>query len=284
VVVRLLPKHLAPRCKDSSTTPKSPGRDTKQELPVARLVKVTGFKRKSLREYANVAIRKSTIPKIIFLVIALSAPQILQAQGDDCGDECKLNTNIAMIVNEPVSSSAQVVGTGWGIVGGAGYNFNKRHAIIGEFMWSRVYPVGGALQPLKTALQSNNLAGNTDFYALTTNYRFELRRQSIGTYLIGGGGWYFRNTWLSQPVPSGAGNICAPVWRWFGYTCANGTVDPNQPPVRSSSNALGANGGIGLTTRVGEAPYRFYAEARYHYAPTKNMSAHFITITIGIRY
>lgn len=189
-----------------------------------------------------------------------------------------------MIVNVPVSSSAQVVSTGWGMVGGAGYNFNKRNAIIGEFMWNRVYPFGGALQPLKSALESNDLRGNTDFYALTANYRFELRGRSVGTYLIGGGGWYFRNTWLSHEVESGTGNICTPVWRWFGYTCTSGTVDPNQPPVTSSSNALGANGGIGFTTRVGEAPYRFYAEARYHYAPTKNMSTHFIAITLGIRY
>jgi hypothetical protein len=33
-----------------------------------------------------------------------------------------------------------------------------------------------------------------------------------------------------------------------------------------------------------EAPYRFYVEARYHYAPTKNMSTHFMAITLGIRY
>jgi hypothetical protein len=226
----------------------------------------------------------STTRKIIFLTIALTSSQILQAQDDDCGDECRLNTNLAMIVNVPVSSSAQVVGTGWGIVGGVGYNFNKRNAIIGEFMWNRVYPFGGALQPLKTALESKDLHGNTDFYALTANYRFELRGRSVGTYLIGGGGWYFRNTWLSHEVESGTGNICTPVWRWFGYTCTSGTVDPNQPPVTSSSNALGANGGIGFTRSVGEAPYRVYAEARYHYAPTKNMSTHFIAITLGIRF
>jgi hypothetical protein len=226
--------------------------------------------------------RKSEMRTIIFLAIVLT-PLLLQAQ-EDCGDECRLNTNLAMIISTPVSSSAQVVGTGWGIVGGVGYNFNKRNAIIGEFMWNRVYPSSGALQPLQTILQSKDLHGNTDFYALTANYRFELRVRFIGTYLIGGGGWYFRNTWLSTEVHSGGGNVCTPVWRWFGYTCTSGIVDPNQPPVTSSSNALGANGGIGFTARGGETPYRFYAEARYHYAPTKNMSAHFIAITLGVRY
>jgi hypothetical protein len=61
-------------------------------------------------------------------------------------------------------------------------------------------------------------------------------------------------------------------------------VDPNQPPIMSSSNALGANGGIGFTARGGESPYRFYAEARYHYAATENISTHFVAITVGVRY
>jgi hypothetical protein len=223
------------------------------------------------------------VSQIILLLIALAPMQLLQAQ-DDCADECRLNTNLAIVVNAPVSSSAQVVGLGWGMVGGAGYNFNHQNAIIGEFMWNRVYPTNGALQPLQTVLQSKDLRGNTDFYALTANYRFELRGRLLGTYLIGGGGWYFRNTWLSKEVVTGPGIPCAPTWRWFGYACTSGTVNANQPPVTSSSNTLGANGGIGFTARAGEAPYRFYAEARYHYAPTRNMSTHFVAITLGVRY
>ena len=133
---------------------------------------------------------KLKVRTISFLAILLT-PLLLQAQ-EDCGDECKLNTNLAMVINWPVSSSAQVVGTGWGIVGGAGYNFNKRSAIIGEFMWNRVYPASGALQPFQAVLQSKDIHGNTDFYTLTANYRFELRGRFAGAYLIGGGGWYFR--------------------------------------------------------------------------------------------
>jgi hypothetical protein len=226
---------------------------------------------------------KLRVRSIICLVIAFAAVQLLHAQ-EDCGDECKLNTNLGMIVSMPVNPSAQVVGTGWGIVGGAGFNFNQRNAVVGEFMWTRVYPSGGALQPLQTALQSKDLNGNSDLYAITGNYRFELRGRFVGAYLIGGGGWYYRNTWLSNEVNSGSGNVCTPVWRWFGYSCSSGLVNPNQPPVVSTSNAFGGNGGIGFTARAGEAPYRFYAEARYHYAPTKNMSTHLIVVTLGIRY
>jgi hypothetical protein len=36
--------------------------------------------------------------------------------------------------------------------------------------------------------------------------------------------------------------------------------------------------------RVGEAPYRLYTEARYHYAPTKSMNTQYIAVTVGIRF
>jgi hypothetical protein len=228
------------------------------------------------------------VSRLIFTVMTLLASlilpvQLLRAQ-DDCGDECKLNTNLAMVLNAPVHPTSQVLGMGWGIVGGAGYNFNRRHAIIGEFMWNRAYASSGALQPFQTALQSRDISGNTDFYALTGNYRFELRGHLTGVYLIGGGGWYYRNTWISKEVAASIGTVCSPSWLWWGYTCTSGTVTANQTHRISSSNSLGGNAGVGLTVRVGEAPYRFYTEARYHYAPTKNISTQFIAVTVGIRF
>jgi hypothetical protein len=188
------------------------------------------------------------------------------------------------VINAPVNAAAQAVGTGWGISSGIGYNFDRRNAVIGEFMWNRDGPSGGALKPFETALQSTDLRAHTDFYTLTGEYRFELRGHLFGGYLIGGGGWYFRNTWLSREVPSGTGAVCSPAWRWWGYSCTSGIVNPSQPPVTSSTNAFGVNGGAGFTARVGEAPYRLYTEVRYHYAPTKNISTQFITVSVGIRY
>src|SRR5271155_1309731 len=108
---------------------------------------------------------KVGVRSISLLVLPVVLAHVLHAQ-DECGDECKANTNLAMVISAPVGSSARVMGTGWGIVGGAGYNFNKRNAIVSEFMWNRVYPSRGALLPLQTALQSRDLNANTDFYAL----------------------------------------------------------------------------------------------------------------------
>jgi len=61
-------------------------------------------------------------------------------------------------------------------------------------------------------------------------------------------------------------------------------VTANQTVATTSTDAWAANAGVGFTIRVGEAPYRLYAEARYHYAPTKDVSTQFIAVTVGIRY
>ena len=217
-------------------------------------------------------------------VIALASLRPLQAQDESCGDDCKINSNVAMIVNVPVNPTAQVAGTGWGAAAGVGYNFNQRHAFIGEFMWNRIYPLNGTLSALQAASQAGNLSGSTDLYMITGNYRFELRGGLLGAYLIGGGGWYLRHTNLSEQITVGSGTVCTPTWLWWGFTCTSGTVTAGQTLASSSSSVLGGNAGGGLTIRVGEAPYRLYTEARYHYAPTKNISTQFITVTFGVRY
>ena len=86
---------------------------------------------------------KSEVRTIFLLGIflALSSTQPLWAQLESpCEDHCKINTNLAGIVNVPLNPTAALVTVGWGGVAGVGYNFNKRHAIIAEFMWNRVYP------------------------------------------------------------------------------------------------------------------------------------------------
>jgi hypothetical protein len=109
------------------------------------------------------------------VVVVLASMQPLSAQTADtwCGDQCKVNSNLAFVINVPLNPTAQVATVGWGGVGGVGYNFNKRNAIIAEFMWNRTYPAGDSLQPLRTALQASNLNAYGDYYVLTGNYRFD---------------------------------------------------------------------------------------------------------------
>jgi hypothetical protein len=73
------------------------------------------------------------------MVAPWAAP--LRAQMSDeyqPADNAKINSNPGITVNVPVSSAADVINTGWGFSTGIGYNFNRRNAFVGEFLWNRV--------------------------------------------------------------------------------------------------------------------------------------------------
>lgn len=215
---------------------------------------------------------------LITMSVVFLACSTLHAQGD----HEKINSHLGVTISAPLNPTANYVHTGWGLVGGAGYNFSAHHSVIGEFMWNRFGATDGALQPLRP--QSQDVDGHSNLYSLTGNYRFELQHKRFGIYFIGGGGLYYRITNLSKRVSSGTGTICAPAWIWWGFSCVSGTVMANQEVGSASSNAFGGNGGLGVTARVGEAPYRLYIESRYHYAPNKNISTQLATLSFGIRY
>jgi hypothetical protein len=238
-------------------------------------------------EEERVRMKPETFFCLAMLVVVLSSIQPLNAQAGDtwCGDNCKINSNLAVVVNVPLNPTAQFTSVGWGGVGGVGYNFNKRHAFIAEFMWNRTYPTVDSLQPLRTVLQASNLNAYADFYVMTANYRLELRGQFFGAYLIGGGGLYIRYTHLSQSITVvGATTACTSPWLWWGFSCAGGFVTASQTLASSTSTVGGGNAGGGFTFRVGDAPYRIYTEARYHYAPTAHVNSQFVTVTTGVRF
>jgi hypothetical protein len=210
------------------------------------------------------------------------ASSVAVVHGQDSSD--KVNSNLGLAISSPLNPTAQYVHTGWGVVGGVGYNFTSHHSFVGEFMWTRLDATDGALQPLRLALQAPNLSGQSNLYAITGNYRYELRGNTLGTYFIGGGGLYYRTTHLSERVLSASSTNCITAWSWWGFNCSSGSVSVNQTIAGGSSTALGVNGGVGFTARVGEAPYRLYLESRYHYAPNKPVNTQLVIFTFGIRY
>lgn len=199
-------------------------------------------------------------------------------------DNPRGTTNLGMPLNAPLSPVSQHVSWGLGVNTGAGYNFNRRHALIGEFMWNWLYPTNQTLRPIQIALHTNKVSGHGNLFAFTGGYKLELRGKAVGTYFIGGGGWYYRTASLSRPVPDGTTIGCVPAWVYWGYNCSSGLVVSDLTEVHSNASALGVNGGVGLTFRVGVAPYRMYVESRYHFAPTKNITTQFLTVSWGIRY
>lgn len=222
--------------------------------------------------------RKGGRDVLIRLSLLLATCGTLNAQSD----YENLNAHIGTVISIPLNPTANYVHTGWGLTGGAGYNFSSHHSVIGEYMWNRLYGNEGALQPLGPV--SSGLNGQSNLHIVTGNYRFEVRGTRFGAYFIGGAGLYYRITNLSKRVTVSSPTPCAPAWVWWGFTCQSGFVTADQSVGSASSHAFGGNGGVGFTARVGEAPYRLYVESRYHYAPNKNVNTELVTITIGIRY
>jgi Outer membrane protein beta-barrel domain len=203
---------------------------------------------------------------------------------DEENDDPRGNVHLGTVVTASLNPMARLSNFGWGLTTGGGYNFTRRHAVIGEFMWDHLFVSGNAVSAIRLAAQDPTIDGRGDLYALTGNYRFELRGNTLGTYFIGGGGVYHRTASLSRKITTGTNITCEPTWLWWGFSCTSGIVTSNETIGSSSSSALGLNGGIGFTVRVSEAPYRVYVESRYHYAPTKRLNTQLVIITVGIRY
>ena len=222
--------------------------------------------------------------KILIWICLVVVPSSIHAQFEDGNDDPIVASNFGTTTSLPLHPISRYTSTGLGVDVGVGYNFDRRHALIGEFMYNWLYPTETAIAPLRVAVQSPQINGNGNLFATTANYKFELRGRMLGVYFIGGGGWYRRNTSHSKQIPVGTVITCDPVWVWWGYSCASGLVTTNLTVANSTRDAFGVNGGVGFTIRVAEAPYRLYVESRYHYAPTKDITTQLVAFTFGIRY
>jgi Outer membrane protein beta-barrel domain len=222
----------------------------------------------------------------IFVIGSCAAvAQISPASYDDEGnDNPRGNVHLGMPIAIPLNPTAQAVHLGFGLTVGGGYNFNRRNAVITEFVYNDLFPTNEALAQLRTALGDTTVNASASFMTFGEDYRFELRGKKLGTYFMGGGGLYYRHTSLSHTVTTGSSVTCTPEWEFWGFTCTGGTVTSNQTLGSWAATTGGVNGGIGFTVRVGEPPYRFYVESRYHYAPYSRVDLQLINISFGIRY
>src|SRR5207247_1094192 len=110
-------------------------------------------------------------------------------------DYSRLNLNFGGGVSTPLNPTGQYAGVNGNFVFGAGYNFDAHNSILGEFLWNGLPPNRFALHPI------NAPSGSSNLYSGTANYRFQLASlggSPIGVYLIGGGGWYYRQTKISK--------------------------------------------------------------------------------------
>src|SRR6185369_2903711 len=96
--------------------------------------------------------RKARVIFVLGWLLSVGLSSLL-AQ-DDFTEGSKLNTNLGFTFGVPLNPTARFVTYSWGFVAGAGYNFNRRNALIGEIMWDRFHVDDGALAPLRTIAQA----------------------------------------------------------------------------------------------------------------------------------
>ena len=188
----------------------------------------------------------------------------------------RLNFNVGGGIGVPLNPTANYAGVGGNFIAGIGENLDANNAIIGQFMWHGLPPSLSAQTQLDGGRASSSL------YTLTVNYRHVWNiNNRLGYYFIGGGGWYYRHTSISQV--GNAPIVCSPVYEWWGYPCSGGYL-VTLAEASAGTSAFGANAGIGLTLRLSDSNWKFYIESRYSYAGSGFVSTQVTPVTFGIMY
>ena len=197
---------------------------------------------------------------------------ILSVQAQDG----RLNFNVGGGIGVPLNPTADYAGVGGNFNVGIGDNLDQHNALIGQFMWHGLPPTVN----IKSQLAGAN--ASSDLVALTLNFRHSRQfNQKLGWYAIVGGGWYYRHSSIAQTATAPV--VCLPIYSYWGYPCSGGyTV--NIAEASAGTSALGGNGGLGLTLRLGDSNWKFYIESRYNYAGSGFVSTQVAPVTFGIMY
>src|SRR5689334_15842706 len=87
-----------------------------------------------------------------FLLLSLACvPAFAQFEDDVANDDPRGNINLGTTIGAPLTPLSRFSNIGWGITAGAGYNFTRRHAVIGEFMWNHLYASSDAINLIRAA-------------------------------------------------------------------------------------------------------------------------------------
>src|SRR5215469_17216564 len=95
---------------------------------------------------------KRTLTTLAVVGLLLVTCCTVYSQDDD--DDPRGNVNLGMPLSVPLNPMGQFTNFGWGVTAGAGYNFTRKHAVVGEFMWNHLFVPGGSLAPIRAALQN----------------------------------------------------------------------------------------------------------------------------------
>jgi Outer membrane protein beta-barrel domain len=205
----------------------------------------------------------------------------------------------------PTGNSRNVFTAGYGLKAGVGYNFSKKFGVMAEVGYDHFGLQGSVITAQQNYYNSLNIIDpNTgtlaDFSGLDANahvwsitldpiYTF-YQGESLGAYVIGGGGYYHKAINFTTPQSS---YYCDPYYGCYPVV-QNGNFDTH------SASGGGINGGAGLTFKPSRFGFvKFYTEVRYVWTNAKltpertnpspistldNGSNSYIPVTFGIRW
>jgi outer membrane protein with beta-barrel domain len=175
---------------------------------------------------------------------------------------------------EPVVHSDGRFDPGFNLGAGAGYNFNSRLGLMGEFGFNHLGIASAALNAAGVP------AGSGRIYSLTLDPVVHFNPHGkFDVYAIGGGGYYRRTVELTQPTVE----TVTAFNPFFGYYPAN--IATNVVLGSFTQNKAGLNIGGGVSMRLrGDSNMKFYAEARYHYLFTGPVRTTVLPVTFGLRW
>jgi hypothetical protein len=217
------------------------------------------------------------LKKFLITIGLLSAASIVPIQAQHQTEEGKLNFSLGGGLSVPLNPTARYAGVGGSFIGGGGYNLDKHNSIVGQFQWDGLPPSVGAIAQL------NGISKGVNLYNITADYKYRSGfGNTFGYYVIAGGGWYYRHASISKSTFIPTGTVCLPIYDWYGYTCSDGFV--NTVGVTTGTSSFGANGGVGLTIRIKDTPWKFFVESRYNYAASRGIATQVAPVTFGFEY
>jgi hypothetical protein len=204
----------------------------------------------------------------------------------------------------PVQDTGKYLTNSYVFQAGAGRNFSKKIGVLAQFDWNNfgfqkstvanqitlynsfctpLDQANGLCAPLTT------VGGNSHVWSFTLDPTFTFYNgEKTGAYVVAGVGFYHKTANFTTPSTQ---EYCDPFYGCVQYQ-ANQTVDDY------TSNAVGFNGGVGITYKPSQfAGEKFYLEARYVfvdnsaraatatnlYPPNANQT-YYVPVTFGLRF
>jgi hypothetical protein len=188
-----------------------------------------------------------------------TAPADYPEPGDDdyapVGVTGPVSFDIGLPLSIPVSDSGSRFDTGTGVT--AGVTFLPARSPVGveaEYMFT-YYDVEGDLFE-GTGFDGRQIMHNGGINIVVRPPKMK----RFGFYLLGGGGFYFRDVEITEYEGVGVAPFCDPLL----FACFPQAVAVSEVVGSEDSFDFGLNGGLGVYAMLA-TPMRLYLEARYHH-------------------